>query len=668
MSTFLSTARPGMTLGEHPQRLDVQALTGFDLRAKSLLGSLTNRLNKRITSFDLFGEVLNEIDIEYARLQQLTASQLLAAKNDTACQTRLLGLQHQLVVQCFAHLKIASRELFSLELHPEQLFAAWSMLHGCITEMQTGEGKTLTAALAASTMALTGTPVHVITVNDYLAERDAEQQGSLYRYFDLRCRCVNGAMNDDDKRHAYKADVVYGTNKQIVFDYLRDSITLDYQRSNLISRYSSLMALNTAVPIMRGLGYAVVDEADSVLIDDARVPLILAQSCERDAAQETQAAVALSIASTLKEHTDYRLHTEIRTVSLTDKGAATIEGVTKPLGKPWNIDRVRYELIRQALCVLHLFEKDRHYLIIDDKIELIDESTGRIMPDRKLQHGLHRMLELKEKCTVTTATDAIAGLSFQRFFQLYCHLSGMSGTLKEVNSELNQVYGLKMISVPAHKACKRKTLDSRVFTDRESQLAYALADINKRHATGQPLLLATRSVAFSESLSDLLTGHNIKHKLLNARQDAAEAETIAEAGQTGAITVATNMAGRGTDITLQYSAKKIGGLHVINFEVNDSTRVDRQLYGRAARQGDPGSCQALLTMQDNLLERELPEWAIRYTLNAMNKWPDKSQFVARTVIRLTQMKIEHKDAQQRLTAFYKWPCQKRKLGFSGDTE
>ena len=664
MSTFLSTARPGIQFGEYPQRAEIKTLSDFDLKGKNLLASAKTKS----ISFKNFVGILSEINNTQMRLEKLDAADLLSDTKRISAQIRLDGLQHDSVIQCFAHLKIATQEVLSFEPHPEQLFAAWSMLHGCITEMQTGEGKTLTATLAAATMALTGTPVHVITVNEYLAKRDAEQQRHLYRYFDLSCRCVDGAMNNQEKRHAYNADIVYGTNKQMVFDYLRDTITLNYQRSKLCSSYSSLMGLSSPTPIMRGLGYAVIDEADSVLIDDARVPLILAETREKNKDDETQAAIALGIASTLKEQTDYTIQAEIGTVSLTDKGSSVVKDMTNPLGKQWRISRVRDEFIRQALCALHLFEKDRHYLVNDDKIELIDESTGRIMGDRKLQHGLHRMLELKEKCSVTEATDVIAGLSFQRYFQRYCHLSGMSGTLKEVRSELKQVYGLKMVSVPVHNSNKRIFLNTIVFTDHKSQLDFAIKEIKKRHNVGQPLLLGTRSVAFSELLSNILNKHNIKHNVLNARQDASEAETITEAGFKNAITVATNMAGRGTDIRLQNAASTQGGLHVINFEVNDSKRVDRQLYGRSARQGDPGSCQALLTIQDKLVQQELPAWLIRLTLQAMIKWPKISQFLPRTLIRLTQIKIERKDARQRINAFYKWPNLKSKLGFTGEME
>jgi len=630
MSTFLATARPGITFGDQPQQDDDQALTVFDLKSSNFIKSLA----KESLSFEDFAEINDKIDLAQKELEALNPSELLAQAKELARVIRLSGLQDECVIQCFAHLKIATQEIFAFEPHPEQFFAAWQMLHGCIVEMPTGEGKTLTAALAATAMALTGTPVHVITVNDYLAERDAEQQRRLYRYFDLSCRCVSSTMTDQDKRHAYAADIAYSTNKQIVFDYLRDSITLKYQRSKLVNSYDSLLGLHPAKPIMRGLGYAVIDEADSVLIDDARVPLILAESRCRDDGEETQASVALSIASTLSEQTDYVLDIETDSLTLTDKGIDAVTQTTAPLGKPWNIARIRLELIRQALCVLHLFERDKHYLINEDKIELIDESTGRIMSDRKLQHGLHRMLELKEKCTVTEATDVVAGLSFQRFFQRYCHLSGMSGTLKEVTSELGQVYGLKVVTVPAHKTCKRDELDSKVFTDRKSQLNYALDEIQQRHDAGQPLLLGTRSVAFSEQLSELLSENNIEHKLLNARQDAEEAQTIAQAGVPGAITVATNMAGRGTDIILQGNAAELGGLHVINFEVNDSKRVDRQLYGRSARQGDPGSCQALLTLEDQLIQQELPSWAIEKTVVAMNKWTSQSQAIARMAIRI----------------------------------
>ena len=664
MSALVQPVRPGFVYGERPERRVEAPISELDHTiARWLQRSRGSRLTvkrfrptlQRIEHIELELKALSEN--EFGRCIRRLRNELVHGEMNTDAMTRAL-----------ATIRVAAHNVLGMRPHPEQLYAGWAMMHGAIVEMNTGEGKTLTAALPAIATALTGAPVHVVTVNEYLVTRDAAKLKPLYAKFGLRVATVTDQMNDDERRTAYAADIVYCTNKQIVFDYLRDLQTLGGEYSGLKGEIRSLLDVRPAKPLLRGLSFAIVDEADSVLIDDARTPLILAQSRKTGRTKATEAAVALSIGRTLVEGADFQLQQDSRSVWLTDTGLDALRNLGDRLTGVWRFERYRNELIRQALSALHLFRLDRDYLVREGKIALVDESTGRVMSDRKLQHGLHRMLEVKERCEITEENEVIAALSFQRFFPRYCHLSGMSGTVNEVSAELSRVYGADVVRVPSHKPSRRQVNGPMVLADRTEQLACMLREVKERHAVGQPVLIGTRSVEMSERVSDLLHASNIRHELLNARQDADEAEIIARGGLPRSVTVATNMAGRGTDIPLRRNAADLGGLHVINLEINESARVDRQLYGRSARQGDPGSCRAILSLKDELIVNVIPEKVIHLLGSTMSRWPFLGQRLARLFVSYAQQRCERDHAQQRTAVFKGHEQLRRQLAIGGDRE
>ncbi|MCZ6887228.1 MAG: DEAD/DEAH box helicase [Gammaproteobacteria bacterium] len=664
MSVLVEAARPGMLLGDCPENRDRREESAVDRRVAAWF----NGRKARRLSMARFTPQLELIDTYSGELEN--GGPDAAREHVSELRRRLAadGITEELALRVFAAVCVAATTTLGMRPYAEQLFGGWAMLHGCIAEMQTGEGKTLSASLPAITMALAGTPVHVVTVNDYLVQRDADQLRALYGFFGLRVGTIAQEMSDEDRRRAYAADVVYCTNKQLVFDYLRDLQSLSDVRVGLKRQLRSLLMPNPRHPAMRGLCFAIVDEADSVMIDDARTPLILAQPTRTDRSVATEAAVALSIARGLHEGADFRVLQDGRAIKLTDNGLDALNRVAEGLDGVWRFERYRNELTQQALAALHLFRLDRDYIVREDKVQLIDKSTGRILPDRKLQHGLHRMLEVKEKCTVSDDNETLAALSFQRFFARYCHLAGMTGTVSDVRGEMRQVYGLEVVCVPPHKPNCRKNLPQVVLPEGDVQLEYALEEVVARHEAGQPTLVGTRTVALSERFSDLLNERGINHELLNARQDEEESEVVARAGCPGAVTVATNMAGRGTDIPLTGDARELGGLHVINLEVNESRRVDRQLFGRGARQGDPGSCQAIISLKDELVGGALPAKAIHVVARMMERWPAAGGWFARQLVRYAQWRRERQHASERIRVFNGNDELTRQLALSGDME
>ena len=661
MSTLIQAARPGLLLGEQPEQASSAVPDFADLIILGTLKGLTNPIG----TLSGFRPLLKRMIAEEQRLEALSLATLAQKIIQYRRKLQSQPLNDSSAVKLFAAIRVAARRTHGITLHAEQLFAGWAMLHGNIVEMSTGEGKTLTAAIPAIVVALTGTPVHVITVNEYLVERDAMSLAPLYEYFGLQVSVVTDSMSDSDRRKAYQADIVYCTNKQIVFDYLRDLQLIGSDHLGLKSRIRSLLSTAPAAPVMRGLCFAIVDEADSVMIDDARTPLILAEPLKTERSTITESAVALGMSRTLHEGADFRLQFDTHTVWLTETGLDAVRRLAESLGGVWRFERYRSELIRQALSALHLYKRDRNYLVHDGQVELIDESTGRVMPDRKLQHGLHRMLELKENCLPGDESTVKAALSFQNFFRRYRNLAGMSGTVHEVRSEFRLVYGKDVIRIPAHKMNRRVCLPDLVLKNRSSQLEHTINEIQSRSATGQPLLIGTRTVELSEQVSDLLHSHELPHALLNARQDADEAGLIAKAGQAGAITVATNMAGRGTDIPLSEQAAALGGLHVINLEINESRRVDRQLYGRAARQGDPGSCQSILSLRDDLVTKTSLRNLLFLADKGIARYPSLGQWLALQLVQHAQRRYERMHKRQRIAVFREKKQLERQLAIGG---
>lgn len=540
----------------------------------------------------------------------LADTELAPRARELALQLRRHGLADALVAETFALVREAAGRSVGMRHFDVQLIGGWVLLNGMVAEMETGEGKTLTATLPACTAALAGRAVHVITVNDYLVERDHALMAPVYAALGISSAAVTADMTPQQRRAAYACDVVYCSNKTVVFDYLRDRIVLGSHADTLHLRLDALYggANRSARLLLRGLGFAIVDEADSVLADEAGTPLIISGEVP-SAGRAAEAAQAIILARQLEEGAHYRVLRGERVVEVTQAGRARAADLAGSLDAPWDLALRREELVAQALTALHLFVRDEHYLVRDGKIQVIDAFTGRVMADRSWGQGLHQMIEVKEQVEVTARRETLARISYQRFFRRYQHLSGMSGTAREVAAELGSVYGLAVVPVPTHRPNRRRHLPDRVFDTADQKWEAVLATVLAHHARGAPVLVGNRSVAASERLSAMLTAAGIGHAVLNARQDSAEADVVAAAGQPGRITIATNMAGRGTDIKLAAAAVEAGGLHVVLTERHDAGRIDRQIAGRSARQGDPGHVEALLSMEDAVLATPGLGWA-----------------------------------------------------------
>ncbi len=537
-------------------------------------------------------------------MRQLSDDALRARVAALRPRLRRDGFVLEVVAECFALIRAAAQRTLGHRHYDAQLMAGHALLRGRLVEMATGEGKTFCATLPACTVALAGYPVHVITVNDYLAQRDAAKMQPLYEFLGLSVGTVIQGMEKDLRRQAYACAITYGTNKEVAFDYLRDRVALKGRHSRL---HQSLRRLSAdAAPrdelVLRGLYFAIVDEADSVFVDEARTPLILSATAP-GGDDATHAAAALAIAAELLEGEDYRVNPFERSVTLTDLARDKLDRHAQGLTGPWTSVRAREDLVRQALSASRLYQRDLHYVVVDGKVQIVDESTGRVMPDRSWERGLHQMIEVKESLTPTPQRETLARLTYQRLFRRYLHLSGMTGTAAEAAREIKAVYGLDVVRVPLHRPLLRVHGGARFLTTLAEKWE-RVADVAEQLAKGEgrPVLIGTRSVLASEQISAVLARRGIHHALLNAKQDVTEAEVIAAAGQPGSVTVATNMAGRGTDIELGEGVAALGGLHVILTEYHDSRRVDRQLFGRCARQGDPGSCEAIVSLEDEIFE------------------------------------------------------------------
>jgi preprotein translocase subunit SecA len=483
-----------------------------------------------------------------------------------------------------------------------QLLGGWAMMRGKVAEMETGEGKTLTATLPAATAALAGIPVHIITVNDFLVARDAAWMKPLYDVLGLSVGTILEGMSPTDRRRAYGCSITYCTNKQVVFDYLKDRLLLQQENRALHLKIEALHRADSRVSrlMMRGLCFAVVDEADSVLVDEARTPLII--SGGRGAGDEERVyRQAVDAARRMRAGRDYLVSERERHVDLTDLGRAHAARLTNRYGGVWNVPGHRENVIRQALAALHLHLRDKHYLVDEGQIRIVDEYTGRVMADRSWERGLHQMVEAKEGLEISGRQETLARISYQRFFRRYLRLAGMTGTAREVAGELWAVYRLNTVRIPTNRPQARKIHGDLLYPTSQSKWQAIAAQVAELHRSGRPVLVGTRSVADSEHISGLLDEAGIQHSVLNARQNRTEAEIVAQAGQPGRVTVATNMAGRGTDIRLAPGVGEAGGLFVIASERHEAGRIDRQLFGRSGRQGDPGEGQAMVSLDDELV-------------------------------------------------------------------
>jgi preprotein translocase subunit SecA len=494
---------------------------------------------------------------------------------------------------------IIIREL-GLTPHPEQMAGAYHMLRGRLVEMETGEGKTLTAIFVAGVHALSGRNCHVITTNDYLAQRDADGTGPVYRALGLSVDCVRMDMSEPQRRAAWRASIVYVTPKQLMFDYLRDRIKLGAKSASPLRKELKVLAAEGESSFyLRGLDAAVIDEADSVLIDEAVVPLIISRQ-EKSEEQAKVASRAIGLAGALVQDEHFILAREGKDVRLTTMGCTELDQLGVLLGGVFASKLWREQYVQQALAAIHLFKRDQDYIVKDGVIEIVDINTGRTMADRSWERGLHQMIQAKEQVNVTAPNESIARISHQAFFRRYLHVSGMSGTLREVKAEVRKIYGLRVVRVPTHNKLLRKDHGLLVARDKSEKDGLVARKTARLVAMGRPVLIGTRTVLDSERLSERLEAAGIAHTVLNARQDSVEADIIAAAGAPAAVTVATNMAGRGTDIRISDEVRRAGGLHVILTDRQESRRIDRQLFGRTARQGDPGSFEEIVSLEDDI--------------------------------------------------------------------
>ena len=640
-------------------RLPERPLKGLDALVNSCIGKYQRRSRR-----------LEELAEQSARVEAFAKD--FAALTDHALQVRLFEFRdhfrrkpnpsEEVLLPALAAVREAGRRRLDLHAFPVQLMGALALHRGWLAEMATGEGKTLTAGLAGVLAGWSKRPTHIVTVNDYLAQRDADWLRPLYVFCGVRVGCVTAALDATARAKEYGRDVTYTTSKELLADFLRDRLRLGTLRDPTRRLIRHLLSPRAAGPdglVLRGLDSAIVDEADSVLIDEAVTPLIISTPRENEMLREVS-LLAAPIAKELQPQADYRVDLRHREVELTEAGRRKLAERCATLPGVWRGSSRRVEIVRTALMAREFFHRDGQYILDGDKVVIVDEFTGRPMQHRTWRQGLHQAIEAKEGIELSDPTETVARMSFQRFFRCFHRLAGMTGTAWENAPEFWQVYGLPVVRIPTNRPCIRQHWADRFFLKESDKWAAVVDEVERIHRTGRPLLVGTRSVAASEQLARHLAERGLDFRVLNATRLAEEAMIVAVAGERGRITIATNMAGRGTDIRLGAGVKELGGLHVIATERHESGRVDRQLFGRAARQGDPGSAQAFVSAEDELVRRHLPPLVKKLLLSTPNR------SLARTGFALAQRRAQKLAWKQRLTVLRSDAWLDEALSFAGE--
>lgn len=546
-----------------------------------MLGILKNLLDdnaKEIKKLSKYVDQINQLESVYKPL----SDEALRSKTDEFKERFSKGEQlNDLLPEAFAVVREASLRTLGMRHFDVQLMGGIVLHQGRIAEMKTGEGKTLVATLAAYLNALEGKGVHIVTVNDYLANRDAQWMGQIYEFLGLKVGVIVHGLDSAQRREAYSADITYGTNNEFGFDYLRDN-----------------MAIAQEHLVQRELHYAIVDEVDSILIDEARTPLII--SGQADKPTELYYTVA-KIIPRLKREEDFNVDEKANVVTLSESGVAKVENM---LGVSNLYDDKNIELshhVNQALRAHVLMKRDRDYVVKDGQVIIVDEFTGRMMFGRRFSEGLHQAIEAKEGVKIERESQTLASITFQNYFRMYHRLAGMTGTAATEEQEFRKIYGLSVVEIPTNEDMIRLDHPDIIYRTEKGKFEAVVDEVVERHAKGQPILVGTISIEKSEMLSTMLKKRGIPHHVLNAKYHEQEAEIVAQAGQKGAVTIATNMAGRGTDIVLGDGVTDLGGLHIIGTERHESRRIDNQLRGRSGRQGDPGSSRFYVSLEDDLM-------------------------------------------------------------------
>ncbi|MDR9853354.1 preprotein translocase subunit SecA [Paenibacillus sp. VCA1] len=544
---------------------------------KKIFGDTNDRDVKRLMKTV---DIINKLEPDF---EKLTDEQLKAKTAEFRARIEKGETLDELLPEAFATVREASKRVLGKRHYDVQLIGGMALHEGRIAEMKTGEGKTLVGTLPVYLNALLGQGVHVVTVNDYLAQRDSQEMGQIYEFLGMTVGVNLNGMDHADKQAAYACDITYGTNNEFGFDYLRDNMVL----------YKEQM-------VQRPLYFCTIDEVDSILIDEARTPLIISGQAQKS----TQLYyVADRFVKTLQAEEDYTVDIKVKSVALTEKGVAKAE---RAFGIENLYDHAHVTLnhhIVQALKANVIMRRDVDYVVTEDEVVIVDEFTGRLMAGRRYSDGLHQAIEAKEGIEVQNESMTLATITFQNYFRMYRKLAGMTGTAKTEEEEFKKIYGLEVLQVPTNKPNQRVDMPDVVYKSVNGKFKAVVDEIVERHKKNQPVLVGTVSIENSELISDMLKRKGVKHQVLNAKYHAEEAEIIAGAGQPGAVTIATNMAGRGTDILLGEGVAELGGLHIIGTERHESRRIDNQLRGRAGRQGDPGSTQFYLSLGDELMKR-----------------------------------------------------------------
>ncbi len=542
---------------------------------KKIFGSKNDRFLKKLRPML---ERINALEPTFAAWEDAAFPQQIAAWKQEVAQGKSLD---ELLPEVYALVREAGKRVLAMRHFDCQLVGGIILHQGRIAEMKTGEGKTLVATLPVVLNALTGKGVHLVTVNDYLAKRDAQWMGKLYHFLGLSVGVIVHGLDDAQRKEAYSADITYGTNNEFGFDYLRDN--MKFYKEQLVQR---------------DLSYAIVDEVDSILIDEARTPLIISGPGEEST---TLYGRINAIIPRLTKETDYTIDEKARTAMLTDQGVAHCEEILKidNLFDPANITLQHH--ILQALKAHAIFTRDVDYIVKDGQVVIVDEFTGRLMPGRRYSDGLHQALEAKEHVKVEAENQTLASITFQNYFRMYDKLAGMTGTADTEAVEFGQIYNLDVMVIPTNMTMQRKDFPDAVYRNQAEKYQAIVQEIQALHRKGQPVLVGTTSIEKSELIANHLKKLHVPHAVLNAKQHEKEAEIVAEAGHKGKVTIATNMAGRGTDIVLGEGVREAGGLHILGTERHESRRIDNQLRGRSGRQGDPGSSRFFLALDDDLL-------------------------------------------------------------------
>ncbi len=545
------------------------------------MGLLKNLFDDNARDIKKYLKKIEKVNQWEPEIEKLSDNQLAAKTQEFRQRLEAGETLDEIMSEAFSVVREAAKRVLGQRHYDVQLIGGMVLHDGRISEMKTGEGKTLVSTLPAYLNALSGKGVHIITVNDYLASRDSEWMGQVYKFLGMSVGLIVHGIDHDQRRESYLADITYGTNNEFGFDYLRDN-----------------MSVNPQALVQRELNYAIVDEVDSILIDEARTPLII--SGEADKPTELYYRVA-KVIPRLKIEDDYHVNEKDRVVTLTEKGVSRVETM---LGVDNLYDDLHNEIahhVNQALKAHTLFRLDRDYVVKDGQVIIVDEFTGRLMFGRRYSEGLHQAIEAKENVKIERESQTLATITFQNYFRMYKKLSGMTGTAKTEEQEFINIYHLDVVEVPTNLPMIRQDLPDIIYRTEEGKFNAVVEDIISKHSQDQPVLVGTISIEKSETLSGLLKKKGVPHQVLNAKFHEQEAQIIAKAGEPSMVTIATNMAGRGTDIVLGQGVKGLGGLHIIGTERHESRRIDNQLRGRSGRQGDPGSSQFYISLDDDLM-------------------------------------------------------------------